>query len=201
MDSLDKLTNLFEKFPGIGARQARRFAYFILSKDASYTEELSMLIKNIKKDITQCSECLRFFAKSYNEKSLCSICSSEKRDKSLLLLVAKDSDLSAIEKGGIYKGCYFVLGGIVPILEKEPERKIRLVSLEKKIIRAKEEGLSEIILALSATSEGENTEDFLKERLRSFGIKVSVLGRGISSGTEIEYIDTETLKGALENKK
>lgn len=201
MDSFDKLTSLFEKFPGIGARQARRFAYFILSKDASYVEELSNLIKNIKKEVTQCGECMRFFAKSYADKTLCSICGNDTRDKTTLLLVAKDSDLLAIEKGGIYKGFYFVLGGVVPILEKEPERKIRLVSLEKKILKAKEEGLSEIILALSATSEGENTEDFLKERLRNFGIKVSVLGRGISSGTEIEYIDTETLKGALENKK
>jgi recombination protein RecR len=200
MDSVEKLTKLFESFPGIGPRQAKRFVYYLLSKDPNYLSEISLLIKDIKKDISQCTLCKKFFSKKQSE-NICNICSNPERNPEELMVVSKDSELIAIEKSGIYKGYYFVLGGLIPILEKEPEKRIRIAALKERISKAKEKGLKEIILALSTTSEGENTEEYLKKELGIYGLKITVLGRGISSGAEIEYIDSDTLKGALENKK
>ncbi len=195
MDSFEKLVKLFEEFPGIGGRQARRFAYFLLSKQSSFIEELTSLAKEIKRDTAQCPLCMRFSSKKND--STCSICIDENRDKNTLMIISKDTDLRSIEESGVYNGLYFVLGGLLPILEKDPNKKIRIDALRKRI---EKNNLKEIILAFNATSEGENTILFLKENLKPFGIKISELGRGISTGTEIEYIDAETLKGALQNK-
>lgn len=200
MDSFEKLINIFESFPGIGPRQAKRFAYYLLGKDTYFLNDFSDLLKEIKKEMSRCPSCLRHFAKKGSQ-TLCNICSDVTREKKTLMLIAKDTDLDAIEKSGVYQGYYFVLGGLLSILEKEPEKKIRIGKLITKIETEVNTGLEEVILALSATSEGENTEEYLKENLKKFPIKISVLGRGISSGTEIEYIDRDTLKGALENKK
>lgn len=203
MNSFEKLTELFEQFPGIGARQARRFAYFLLSKNKDYLENFTTLVNTIKKDVAKCASCMRFFGKKGQE-TLCNICSDRSRDPSLLLLVSKDADLSAIEKSGVYTGFYFVLGGIIPILEKNPESKIRAQELRQAIIERSKEGLKEIIFALSATQEGEHTREYIEKLLEEHkekGIKFSELGRGLSTGAELEYADPDTIKAALQNKK
>lgn len=118
------------------------------------------------------------------------------------MVVAQDVDLENMEKSHAYEGYYFVLGGTVPILEKEPEKKIRIRELFKKIEQSPE--LKEIILAMNLTADGENTEDYLKSSLSELAskkaIKISILGRGLSTGTELEYSDSETLKNALKNR-
>ena len=122
------------------------------------------------------------------------------------MIVSHDVDLEHIEKSGLYKGLYFVLGGVVPILAPNPEERIRsreLLALVKS--RAEKGVLKEIILAMNITPEGENTEQHLAKILTplatAHNIKISHLGRGISTGTEIEYSDKETLKNALQNRK
>lgn len=135
---------------------------------------------------------------------MCNICSDKTRDPSLLLLVSKDADLSAIEKSNVYLGFYFVLGGIIPILEKNPESKIRTEDLKRAVEGRAQNGLKEIIFALSATQEGEHTREFIEkflEEYKSKGIKFSELGRGLSTGAELEYADPDTIKAALQNKK
>ena len=204
MDSINKLIQLFEDFPGIGPRQAKRFVYFLLTKNNSFIDELSQEIRNLKKDISICPICQRFFAKNKNDKKECSICTSVNRDKKTLLIVARDVDLEHIEKTHSFNGMYFVLGGTVPILSKEPEKRIRLKELENIIKSMKISGLEEIILAMSLNPEGENTVDYLKkiieEILNDSKIKISTLGRGLSTGTELEYSDNDTLKNALQNR-
>jgi recombination protein RecR len=126
------------------------------------------------------------------------------------MIVARDSDFEAIEKSGVYHGLYFILGGIVPILEKEPEKRVRLAELNKRI-----QGLpldksprvalgQEIILSMSVTPDGEHTAEvvkrFLEDNLDTEKIKITILGKGLSTGTELEYSDTETLKNALKNR-
>ena len=203
MNSFEKLKELFRDFPGIGPRQAERFAYFLLAKNPAYVEELKTLLGTLKKDVAQCKECMRYFTKREKSSSgsICSICSSDDRDSSTLVIVAKDNDLLTIERSGAFKGKYFVLGGLVPILENEPAKRIRLSPLLSLIQKRK--GVKEIILALSATHEGENTEEILKKSIEETAptIKVSHLGRGLSTGLEIEYSDSDTIKAALENKK
>lgn len=203
MNSFEKLVELFEDFPGIGGRQAKRFAYYLLSKNHSYLENLAALVTSVKKDIAKCPSCMRFFGKIGIE-THCRECSDRSRDASLLLIVSKDADLSAIEKSGLYTGYYFVLGGIIPILEKNPEARIRSVDLVRIVAERTKAGLREIIFALSATQEGEHTREFIEHLLEEYktkGIKFSELGRGLSTGTELEYADPETIKAALQNKR
>ena len=195
MNSIDKLSEIFSHFPGIGPRQARRFVYYLLSRNHGSTEELAKAIKDLKKEIVQCSECLRFFAKNDHQGKVCSVCSDTTRDNSQLMLVSRDVDFEAIEKSGSYKGYYFILGAALPILEKEPEKRIRINELKKFLARKPE--IKEVILGMNANSEGENTADFIKENFRDLPLTFSILGRGLSTGAELEYADPETLRNAL----
>jgi recombination protein RecR len=206
MDPINKLVELFSEFPGIGPRQAKRFVYYLLRHNNSLLKELSDNISSLKKNITACSTCFQFFQKKNTQQTLCSICSDTHRDQSELMIVSHDVDLEHIEKSGVYKGTYFVLGGIVPILAPKPEERIRsreLLALIKN--RVEKNVLKEIILAMNVTPEGENTEQYLTQILTPIdtqhSVKISHLGRGISTGTEIEYSDKETLKNALQNRK
>lgn len=199
MDHFEELVKIFEDFPGIGPRQARRFAYYVISRDSSFSLKISDLISKVKNNTTLCKECMRFTNKS--ESNICKICSNPERNNKTVLVVAKDSDLISIEKSGAYNGIYFVLGGLIPILEKTPEKRIRLKEFVNFINKKIGLGILEIILGFSATSEGENTTEFIKEMLREKGVRISELGRGISTGSEIEYADPDTIKSALENKK
>ncbi len=201
MNSFEKLKEIFGHFPGIGPRQAERFAYYLLGKNPDYLEEMRTLLATLKKDVAQCKECMRYFAKKGGGE-FCAICSDPNRDEKVLMLVAKDNDLQTVEKSEAFKGKYFVLGALVPILEKTPEKRIRLSPLLS-LIDSKKDVLKEIIFALSATHEGEHTEEIIKSHLKTIApqIKLSHLGRGLSTGLEIEYSDSDTIKAALENKK
>ncbi len=197
MNSIDKLSEIFSKFPGIGPRQAKRFVYFLLSKNGDYSGELVRAIQSLKKEILQCGSCMRFFAKNGQTTRLCSICSDDTRDSSMLVVVPRDIDFEAVEKSGSYNGYYFVLGGVVPILEKEPEKRIRSKELEVRIKKGIENGLKELILAMNANLDGENTAEFIKQQCQGFPLTLSTLGRGLSTGAELEYADPETLKNAF----
>lgn len=204
MNSIDKLAELFGKFPGIGPRQARRFVYFILSRNTSYTSELVQAIQDIKKEISQCDECMKFFTQTQlgSEASKCGICTDDTRDNSMLMVVPRDIDMESVEKSGSYNGYYFVLGGVVPILEKEPEKRVRIQEL-KKVISNKKEDLKEIILGMNANIEGENTAEYIKQQCQGASLTsliFSTLGRGLSTGAELEYADPETLKNAFQNR-
>lgn len=198
-----KLAELFKKFPGIGPRQAERFVYFLLSQNDSYIKELVAQIEGIKKESAVCESCQRFFSKNGSNK-LCSICSDSNREKTSLVVVSRDADLENIERSGAHHGLYFVLGGIVPVLEKEPEKRVRIKKLTDLVNKRITEGLSEIVLAMNATTEGENTGEYVEESLRPIlkkhNIKISRLGRGLSTGLELEYSDKETITNALKNR-
>ncbi len=134
------------------------------------------------------------------------MCSNPEREHATLMIVEKDVDLEAIEKSGVYKGLYFVLGGLVPILEKTPDERIRSKKLLERVeADAQERSLTEIILALSLTSEGENTMEYLAKLLeplaKKYALKLSTLGRGLSTGTELEYSDADTIKNALSSRR
>ncbi len=201
MNSIEKLAELFGKFPGIGPRQAKRFVYFLLTRQGTYNEELIRAIENLKQEIVQCEECLRFYPSTSSGQVLCSICSNDTRDSSLLMVVPKDIDMESVEKSGSYNGYYFILGGVVPILEKEPEKRVRITNLESRI--KKDKNIKEIILAMNANQEGENTIEYLKTKLSNLAtskLTITILGRGLSTGAELEYADPETLKNALKNR-
>ncbi len=205
MNTIQKLTEYFSEFPGIGPRQARRFVYYLLTRNPQYIQELTRLISDLRNSIRVCQSCFRFFQDNITDAKLCEICRNPSRDTSLLMIVSRDVDLDNIEKTRLFNGLYFVLGGSVPILEKNPENRIRSAELQKIVDDRTDKDLKEIILAMNLTPEGENTgeyiEHFLKTLTNFHSIKISHLGKGISTGTELEYSDTETLKNALKNRQ
>lgn len=195
-DRIEDLARAFERFPGIGPRQARRFVYHLLAASPGDRNRLSDLIAHLAADVRQCTQCLRF---SNSGTTVCTLCKDPERDDSILVVVEKDQDLLALERAGSYKGRYFVLGGVLTLSGKGIIR-------EKELLRSLQERLptlTEVVLALSATSEGENTADHLRQSLLPFRdrVRITVLGRGLSTGAELEYSDAETLSGALQNRK
>ncbi len=195
MNPIDTLTQLFEKFPGIGPRQARRFVQYLLVSGQGTRLEIAEVIKNLGTETSQCKRCYRWFV---GKSGTCTICSNPARDLSLLFVVEKDADIEPVERSG-FKGLYFVLGGTIPLASEDTQKYIRERELLK---RAETESatIKEIILGLSATTEGDHTRELLAERLRASGVKISALGRGLSTGTELEYADPDTISQALGNR-
>lgn len=208
MSNLDKLTAYFEKFPGIGGRQAKRFAFHILTMDGTAATELGSLISNLKTSVVECASCHRFFSHQGGTATLCSICTNSNRDHSKLMVVAADSDVVAIERSSQYDGLYFVLGGTVPLLHSEDTKKLRGGSLKSTVEARLSAGLEEIILAFAVNPDGENTGRFVESILSPLLAtltpintpRLSQLGRGLSTGSELEYADPETIKNALRNR-
>jgi recombination protein RecR len=204
MNPIERLTDLFERFPGIGPRQARRFVQFLLAEQAGFRGDLSESIRHLGTETEQCRKCYRWFAKSEEEKGLCNICGNSKRDTATLFIVEKDADIDNVEQSG-FRGLYFVLGGTIPLASEEPERHVRLKELLKRIeADAAHLHLSELILGLSATTEGDHTRMILQEKIRpiseGLNFKISSLGRGLSTGSELEYADPDTIASALNSR-
>ncbi len=204
MNTIEKLTEIFKEFPGIGERQAKRFVYFLMSRNGNYAENLSALIKELKKEVSQCSECFRFFLLDDNKDKLCELCRDKNIDSSTLMIVEKDSDLESIHKSRVYNGKYFILGGLVPIVEKNTNSKVRINELVERIKRDSKI-IKEIVLAFSLSPQGNHTDFYVRNQIKSvtdsLGIKISSLGKGLSTGTELEYSDNDTLKNALKNRQ
>ena len=198
MDSIEKLRVLFERFPGIGPRQATRFVQFLLRSSPSLRREIATEIQKLGNNVKQCTECRRFFAGIGEQ---CTICKSPQRNDALLLIVTSDADVETIERSGNYNGKYFVLGGLLSFGDTNPlpnqKQLMKLLTAKKTI--------EEIIIAVPANPEGDNTEQFLRSLFASskhpISAKVATLGRGLSTGSEIEYADAETIKNALENRR
>jgi recombination protein RecR len=193
--TIQKLIELFSKFPTVGQRTATRFVFYLLKKDRNEIEEISKAILDLKEKVKFCKICFKPFE---GEGEICEICSDKTRDRSLLCIVEKETDLEAIEKTKKYRGLYFVLGGPISAIKKEELNKLRIKELEE---RVKDKKLKEIIIATSLTTEGESLALFLERKLKNSGKKITRLGRGLPTGGELEYADEETLGAAFEGRK
>lgn len=207
MNSTDRLAELFMRFPGIGPKQAKRFVYFLLREHSHYKEQLINALQELKATGRQCERCYRYFGdKDLNsKKTKCSICDDTNRDEKTLMILEKELDLDAIEKTSSYNGIYFILGGLVPPLTEKPSELIRIRELVNRIYQdIADEKLSEVIFALPVTDYGDTTCEYLEKTLNQIvgikNIKMSQLARGLSSGLEIEYVDKDTFKSALERR-
>jgi recombination protein RecR len=198
---IKKLIKIFSEFPGIGERVATRFAFHLLREKEQNLKELIKAILELKK-IKTCSFCFNIFE---GEGKICPICSDQKRQKNVVLVVEKETDLVTIEKTKIYKGLYFVFGGKITF-KKEEDKKLRIEELKERIKNPKKFGIKtekidEVIIGTDFTTEGEATALYLKENLKDLDIKISRLAKGLPTGGEIEYADEETLSWALRMKK
>lgn len=203
MNPIEKLAEMFKEFPGIGERQAKRFVYFLLHKNPGYVKELGDEILAIRNSINQCPSCFLFFQ---GEKgSSCETCNNSKTDKSTIMIVEKDADFESIRRSKNYSGLYFILGGLVPVVTKETPSFVRIKELLNKVENSsKKDNLKELIIALSLNPQGEHTDMYLRELLsplqKKHNFNIVSLGRGLSTGTELEYSDSETIKNALKNR-
>ena len=212
---IQKLVDLFSKFPTVGPRTAARFVFYLIKLSEEESKKLMDAIADLRKNIKICSFCFNPFDASLSpeDESLCPICRDNSRDKNLLCLVEKESDLISIEAVKKYNGLYFILGGTVSTLKKEDVEKIRTRELEERIKNPENFGLpaagfKEIIIATNPTTEGEATALYVERKLKSIQLpndkefpKITRLGRGLPTGGELEYADEETLKSAFESRK
>ncbi len=201
-DSIKKLQDLFAKFPTIGQRTAGRFVFYLLHASKQETDELASAIQELKNAVKLCSFCFNPYEAG---NGLCDICQNAARDKQMLCIVEKETDLQSIENTKRYKGLYFILGGTLT-LRNADGKNLRIEELKNRIAKSK---FSEIIIALNPTPEGKSTavlvERALKEVLSSMpqdsGFKITHLAQGLPVGGELEYADEETLESAFEGRK
>jgi recombination protein RecR len=194
-DHLERLAKLFLEFPGIGTRQAKRFAYFILTQDTGYVSALSEMLKTARSLAHTCARCQRIFE---GTAGLCDICSDDRRDQSTLLIVEKSQDIESFKKTDYY-GLFFVLGGLIPIVQKNVLAGTNIKKLEE---RVQKESITEIILAFPITPNGEHTDTVVRQTLQNtFTGTISSLGRGLSTGAELEYADSASLSASLKKRE
>jgi len=192
-ETIQKLVRLFSKFPTVGPRTATRFVFYLIKQPEEKINEIIETIKELRSSVIICPSCFNPFENSGHK--LCPICRDNSRDKTLLCIIEKETDLITIEKTNKYKGLYFILGETINLRNKEIKR------LDQLKERIKNNDFKEIIIALNPNTEGETTRLLLERELKQFNIKTTLLGRGLPVGAEVEYSDPDTLSSALESRK
>ena len=203
--SIQNLINHFTKLPSVGPRQAARFVFHLIGQPKKDSEDFAKALFGIIKNLKKCSLCFRTIespGNQYETPITCSFCKDSEREKSLICIVEKDTDVETIEKTKRYNGLYHVLGGseIKDFSEKNLQE-FHLKELIKRIKDNKE--IKEVIIATSATTDGDTLALYIPRLLKpySHAIKITRLGRGLSTGSELEYMDEETLSQALLGRK
>lgn len=190
---LAKLIEQFQKLPGIGPKSAQRMAFHMLKMPDSDVNKFTSAIIEAKQTVKYCSKCFNM-----SSSDPCEICSSSNRDESTICVVAETKDLIAIEKTNEYKGLYHILQGLISPLDGIGPEEIRIKELLQRAADAK---VTEIILAINPTVEGEATSLYLSKILKPFGIKTTRIAFGLPIGGDLEYVDELTLTRALEGRR
>ena len=191
---LEQAVNQMASLPGVGRRTALRLVLHLLRQKEQDVEAFSGSFLRLKKEVVYCSEC-----HNISDSELCPICASTRRDHSTICVVENVQDVMSIENTGQYNGVYHVLGGIISPMEGVGPKDIEIDSL---IDRISKEDISEIILALPTTMEGDTTNFYIYRRLQNAGaeIKISQIARGVAVGNQLEYTDEITLGRSIINR-
>jgi len=189
---LENAVNEFAKLPGIGRKTALRLALYTLKRTPEEIALLGESIVNLRNQVNYCRICHNIC-----DDDICSICNDPNRDVALLCVVENIKEVMAIENTGQFHGLYHVLGGIISPMEGVGPNDLQIASL---IQRTQNGDISEIILALSTTMEGDTTNFYIYRKLAGLNIKISVIARGVSIGDEIEYADEITLGRSILNR-
>ena len=190
--TLERLIESIAKLPGLGKKSATRIAMHILSNPEADARLLAQAILDVKTMIYLCASC-----GNLTEEELCGICRDPKRDAGLLCIVESPQDILRLEKAAGFRGLYHVLGGVLSPLDGIGPDSLRMNELWDRIAEQK---FREVILALSPTTDGDATTLYLMNELRSRGVSVTRLARGIPIGAELEQVDEVTLARALEER-
>jgi len=186
---IENLIQLLAKLPGLGPRSARRAALALIKRRESLLAPLASAMTDAAAAIRECTTCGNF-----DTRDPCAICADPQRDASLLCVVEEVADLWALERTGSYKGRYHVLGGNLSALDGRGPGELRIGPL---VARCRAGGISEVILALSATVEGQTTAHYVTDSLDGAGVRISRLAHGVPVGGELDYLDDGTISAAL----
>lgn len=189
---LENAVNEFASLPGIGRKSALRLVMHLLRQSSNDVERFGETLIKLKKEIHYCREC-----HNISDNELCDICSDRSRNSSIICVVENIRDVIAIENTGQYSGLYHVLGGIISPMDGIGPSDLNIASLEEKISKG---AISEVILALSTTMEGDTTNFYIYRKISPSGIKISILARGVAIGDELEYTDEITLGRSIINR-
>lgn len=191
---IQKLVEQLSKLPDIGPRAATRLVFYFINQDQENLDNLAESIKNLKNEVHLCSQCFNIAEK---ENNLCSICLDKNRDNNIICVVETVLNIPSIEKTKQYLGLYHVLGGLIsPGNGIGPEN----LKIKELVERIKKEKTQEVIFALNPTTEGDTTLLYIEKIINPLGIKISRLARGLSFGSDMEYIDENTLSSALRGR-
>ncbi len=189
---LEKAVSEFSKLPGIGRKTALRLVLHLLRQSNSDVEQFASAIAKVKQEVKYCRVC-----HNISDEDVCPICSDPRRDTSLICVVENIQDVMAVENTQQFRGLYHVLGGIISPMDGIGPDQLEIQSL---VQRVEEGGISEVILALSSTMEGDTTNFYISRKLAPLDVKLSVIARGISVGDELEYTDEVTLGRSIVNR-
>lgn len=190
---LDHLIKMLSGLPGLGNRSARRVALHLLSKRGQLMIPLAELLQKTAEEIKACTQC-----GNLDNIDPCRVCQSAKRDTSQICVVAQVSDLWAIERTSSYKGLYHVLGGVLSALDGVGPQQLNLQSL---VTRSANDDVKEVILALSATVDGQSTAHYISDHISRDDLQISHLAHGVPVGGELDYLDDGTITTALRSRK
>ncbi|WP_352422519.1 recombination mediator RecR [Proteiniphilum sp.] len=189
---LENAVNEFANLPGIGRKSALRLVLHLLRQDEERVAGFAGTILKLKREIKYCTVC-----HNISDTEVCNICSDKSRDRALICVVENVKEVMAIEKTVQFGGLYHVLGGIISPIDGIGPSDLEIASLEE---RVKTGEIREVVLALSATMEGDTTNFYIYRKLQPYGVKVSIIARGVSIGDEIEYADEVTLGRSILNR-
>ena len=190
--AMEKLVEYFARLPGIGHKSAQRLAFCVLSMSDQETAAFADAILTAKRTVKRCPVC-----QNLTDEDVCSICSSTKRDRSVICVVAEPKDVIAMERSGEYSGLYHVLHGVIsPMNHVGPDD----LCIRELLARVGDGNIQEVIMATNPDTEGEATAMYLARLLRPFGLRLTRLASGIPVGSNLEYADSATLSRALEGR-
>ena len=190
---IDQLINSIAKLPGLGRRSAQRIALHLLKHKEKSLKSLTEALKEASSRIINCDSC-----GNIDTLNPCSICQDKRRDRKTICIVEDISDLWAFERAGIYRGLYYVLGGVLSAIDGIGIDELRISKL---INRVKKDSLKEVILALSTTTEGQTTSHVIADKIENFNVEVTRLAQGLPIGGEVHYLDENTLNTAFQARR
>jgi recombination protein RecR len=183
---VENAVNEIAKLPSIGKKTALRLVLHLLKQDEKFTQSLTEALNKLRNQITYCEDC-----HNISDTKVCNICANRLRDRSLVCIVEDTPDVIAIENTNQYNGLYHILGGVISPIEGISPNELNIESLVQRVSKNPE--IKEVILAISATMEGDTTAFYLTKKLQPFAVKVTTLARGVPVGSELEYTDEVTL--------
>ena len=190
---IDRLVQLFARLPGLGPRSARRVVLFLIKRRESLMLPLAQALDSAAQAMRTCSTC-----GNVDVMDPCSVCNDMRRDPSLICVVEDVADMWALERASVFSGRYHVLGGTLSALDGRGPEDLAIAGL---IARAEADEVKEIILATSATVEGQTTAHYVAERLEDANVEISGLAHGVPVGGELDYLDDGTLSAALKARR